>query len=63
MTDENEPTRRTSRGNEIPVPKRSTWGRLRRKGSHPRPESQDQAEAGSEKRAMEDEFWGEEPAP
>ena len=36
--DEKEPTQRTEKGYEIPVPKRSTWDRLLGKAAKPKPD-------------------------
>jgi hypothetical protein len=58
MPDAKEPTQ----GHRIPVPKRRAWDRLRHRVAQPKRDGPDQAATGSEKRAMEDKFWGEEPA-
>lgn len=34
-----EPTQRTEKGHEIPVPKRSAWDRLLRKVANPKPDN------------------------
>lgn len=39
MGKKKEPTQRTEKGHEIPVPKRSAWDRLLRKVSHPKPDN------------------------